>query len=62
VELDPHFASAYYYLAIALEAQGKKTEAIDRYNTFIERAPRSAQNLISTAKERSAALATGGLD
>jgi Tfp pilus assembly protein PilF len=56
-ELEPYFAMGFYDLALALDLQGKKHEAIEPYKMFVARAPQSAQTQIEIAKARSAQYA-----
>lgn len=58
IELEPYFAASYLSLAIALDRLGRAREAVDAYNAYLARAPRSAVRQIQIAKERAAALAS----
>ena len=52
IELEPLFALPYYNLAVALENQGKKTDAIAQYQAYIVRAPRREKDLIAAAEKK----------
>ena len=56
IALNPHFATAYYNLAVALENQERGPEAAFQYAQYVERAPRGQARLIQHAQARSAAL------
>jgi len=56
IELDPYFATSYFNLAVALDNQEKKSEAVEQYNAYLARAPRDAVKLAAWARERVAAL------
>lgn len=56
IELEPFFALAYYNLAVALENQGKKTEAIAQYQAYLTRAPRRQKAMIADAEKKVAKL------
>ena len=54
--LDPWFATAHYYHAIALERLAKKPEAVAEYATFVARAPRSMGGQVKQASDHIVAL------
>ena len=56
IELEPYFAVPYYNLAVALDNQGKKDEAIETYRSYVARAPKRQGRLINAANQRLAAL------
>jgi superkiller protein 3 len=56
VGLNPHFALAYYNLAVALENQDRGPEAAFQYMQYLERAPRSQARLVAHARTRASAL------
>lgn len=59
LELAPDFGLAYFNLALALDQQGKRVEAIDAYRTYLKRAPRRQAKMASMATQRLAVLAPG---
>jgi Tfp pilus assembly protein PilF len=58
IELDPYFATSYFNLAVALDNQDKKAEAVEQYTAYLARAPRDDAKPIARARERLAALTT----
>jgi Tfp pilus assembly protein PilF len=56
-ELEPYFATPYYYLGIALDNAGQKAGARTAYTEFVSRAPRRMGPQINQAKQRATALA-----
>jgi Tfp pilus assembly protein PilF len=60
VELEPYWAEPRRWLAIVLEAQNKKTEALAAWEAYLARAPRRENVRIKEAQDRVAALKTEG--
>ena len=58
IELNPYFATSYFNLAVALDNQDKKAEAVEQYTAYLARAPRDDVKGIARARERLAALTT----
>ena len=58
VELEPYWASPYFNLAAAEQAQGKAAAAVGHYNDFLARVPRKQVAAIASAKQRRDMLAT----
>jgi tetratricopeptide (TPR) repeat protein len=56
IELEPHYATAYYNLAIALELAGRPADAYRNFSLFLVRAPRRMRAEIAVAEERLDAL------
>jgi tetratricopeptide (TPR) repeat protein len=57
IELEPHFSTAYYNLAMSLDRQDKRAEARTAYDEFLHRAPRRQTKMIITTHARMKALA-----
>jgi tetratricopeptide (TPR) repeat protein len=57
IELEPYFALPYFNLAVALDNQGKKDEAVAGYRDYLARAPRRQARNVTQASTRLAALA-----
>lgn len=60
VELEPYFALAHYNLAVALDKQAKKDEAMAQYRSYLARAPKRHGRQVANATARLAALTQGG--
>ena len=59
LELEPNFNLAYFNLALALDQQGKRVEAIEAYRTYLRRASRRQAKMSAMASQRLAVLAPG---
>jgi tetratricopeptide (TPR) repeat protein len=59
IELEPHFGLAYFNLALTLDRQGRREDAIAAYRTFLGRAAKRQAKMTTMATQRLAVLAPG---
>jgi tetratricopeptide (TPR) repeat protein len=52
VELEPHFAWAYFNLALSLDMGGQYPDAVTNYKAFLARAPRAMVEQVTLANDR----------
>jgi Tfp pilus assembly protein PilF len=60
IELEPHWADARRQLALVLDQQNRREEAIAAYQAFLDRAPRRENIRIKEAQDRISALKAAG--
>ena len=60
VELEPYWAEARRQLAVSIDKQDKRDEAVAAYEAFLARAPKRENIRITEAEERVAALRAAG--
>jgi tetratricopeptide (TPR) repeat protein len=59
LELEPNFNLAYFNLALTLDRQGRREDAIAAYRTYLKRASRRQAKMTTMASQRLAVLAPG---
>lgn len=59
IELEPNFGLAYFNLALAIDRQGRREDAIAAYRTYLPRAAKRHAKMSTMAAQRLAVLAPG---
>ena len=57
IELEPYFALGYFNLALALDRQAKKDEAVEQYRAYLARASKRQAKFVALATQRLGILA-----